>query len=417
MPPRTTTKNESILERLLQTTPGLEIWWDSSPLIYPSWTQKVKASIPENRQEILTEQLQRLYDPQDPAETLFTGVTTNPPLSYQAIQDNPTRWEAWAQRYAEEHPYLSAAQVAWELYKEIVRLGASAYLPVFERTDYAYGHLSAQVNPYTFFDTDEMVRQALELKSLSPNVAIKIPGSREGVQAIRKLTALGVSTNCTSGYTVPQFIAVAEAVQAGLLEARANAVDLTGWRSVVTYMSSRWESPVEFKEQAQELGISLSPEDIRWAGVAIFKHAYRIFRQRAYPSKLLICSLRLGPVVDGVTRCWHVEETAGGRVIFTLPPPFLTELFTKGEHLNFEARIREDIPAEVMARLRKVPYFTAAYEPDGLMPDEFNELPALLNTWNQFKGAMDKIVTFVSDALYAEHGEPVQLISSGTRSP
>jgi hypothetical protein len=51
------------------------------------------------------------------------------------------------------------------------------------------------------------------------------------------------------------------------------------------------------------------------------------------------------------------------------------------------------------------------------MPDEFNELPALLNTWNQFKGAMDKIVTFVSDALYAEHGEPVQLISSGTRSP
>jgi transaldolase len=328
-------------------------------------------------------------------------VTTNPPLSYPASQDDPKRWSDWVIDFAKSHPDLDATQIAWELYKEIVRLGALEYLPVFERSDRKYGHLSAQVNPYTFFDTQKMVSQALELKSLGANIAIKIPGSYEGVQAIRKLTSLGVPTNCTSGYTVPQFIAVAEAVQAGLLEARHNGVDLTGWRSVITFMSARWESAQEFAEEAQQAGVKLSPEDMRWASVAIFKNAYQLFRQRAYPSKLLICSLRLGPVVSGEMRCWHVEETAGGQTIFTLPPPFLTELFTQVDHLTFDRRIRNELPADVMARLRKVPYFTAAYEPDGLEPQEFDQIPALLNTMKEFRGAMDKIVTFTMEVMRA----------------
>ena len=390
---------DSALDRLLRTAPGLEVWWDSSPLVYSTWVKELLAGVDVEKQELLKKQIHRLYDPQNPAATLFTGVTTNPPLSNKAIQDDPARWAAWVRETAGRRPDLETHQLAWELYKEIVRLGAQEYLPVYERTDCCYGHLSAQVNPYTFFDAQQMFDQALELKSLAPNIAIKIPGTFEGVQVIRKLTAVGISTNCTSGYTVPQFIAVAEAVQAGLLEARARSVDLTGWRSVVTYMSSRWESAAEFAEQARQAGVSLSAEDVRWAGVAIFKNAYRIFRQRAYPSKLLICSLRLGPVVDGVMHCWHIEETAGARAIFTLPPSFLTELFTKADHLNFEPRIRREIPAETLARLRKVPYFNSAYDPNGLTPPEFNRIPALLNTWKEFKAAMDQIVTFTDEAL------------------
>lgn len=397
-PPST---KESILEQLLRTAPGLEIWWDSSPLVYPSWAKKMIAQAPENEREDLARQLRRLYDPANPRATLFTGVTTNPPLSFQAIQDDPDYWAEWVRRRAAQHPGWDADQVAWELYKEIILRGARTYLPLYERTDFAYGHLSAQVDPYAFFDADKMLHQALELRALHPNVAIKIPGTQEGVAVIRKLTALGVPTNCTSGYTVPQFIAVAEAVQEGLLEARRQGMDLKGWRSVVTYMSARWESAAQFKEQAQQVGVSLSPEDIRWAGIAIFKNAYRIFRERAYPSKMLICSLRMGPTVGGATRCWHVEETAGGRVVFTLPPPFLGDLFTEGKHLNFKARIRHEIPADVMTRLQKVPYFTAAYEPDGLRLEAFNQLQALQNTWAEFKAAMDKISAFVEEAIRA----------------
>lgn len=399
--------NESVLDRLMRTAPNLEIWWDSSPLVYPSWSKSLIARFPPEQQESLAAQLRRLYDPQNPAATLFTGVTTNPPLSYQAIQDDPARWTAWVEDYSRRHPNLNAEQIAWELYKEIVRQGALQFLPVFERTDYAYGHLSAQVNPYAFFDAEAMFAQALELNALAPNITIKIPGSYEGVQTVRELTALGISTNLTSGYIVPQFIAVAEAVQSGLLEARENGVDLSRWRSVITYMSARWENEPVFVEQAQQHGVTLSEEDRRWAGVAIFKNAYRIFRQRRYPSKLLICSLRLGPRVDDVMQCWHIQETAGGQVIFTMPPPFLTELFTEGSHLTFEPRIRKEIPADVMERLLKVPYFSSAISTDGVSPEEFNEIPALLSTMNQFRAALDKIVAFTEEVMSQRKEEPV----------
>ena len=140
--------------------------------------------------------------------------------------------------------------MGWALYEETVRLGAELFLPVYEASDHAHGHLSAQVDPYTFFDASAMLGQALALRALGPNIAIKIPGTREGIDVILRLTALGVPTNCTAAYTVPQFIAAADAVQAGLLVARANGVDLTGWRSVVTYMSARWEGAPEFERQA-----------------------------------------------------------------------------------------------------------------------------------------------------------------------
>lgn len=390
---------ESVIERLLKTNPELEVWWDSSPLVYENWAKKMVQDAPIEKKAVLEGQLRRLYDPSNPADTLFTGVTTNPPLSLAAMQNDPDKWAGWIRDYVRQHANASVEEVFWALYKEIVRLGARAMQPLFEKTGYLYGYISGQVDPRNFFDGESMLRMALEVRSQGPNVMIKIPGTKVGVSVLRELTARGIPTNCTSGYTVPQFVAVAEAVQAGLLEARAKGVDLTHWRSVVTYMSARWENAAEFDEQAREAGVTLTPEDKRWAGVAIFKSAMRVFRQRAYPSKMLICSVRMGPTVDGVLRCWHLEETAGANAVFTLPPNYLTELFTQGDHLNFEPRIWEGIPAEVMAKLQRIPYFVKSYEPDGWTPEEFDTLPPLLSTFKEFSGATEKMVTFVRERM------------------
>jgi transaldolase len=65
-----------------------------------------------------------------------------------------------------------------------------------------------------------MLRQASELAALSPNVMIKVPGTAEGLPVLRELTRCGISTNCTLAYTVSQFVAAAEEVQAGLAAAR-----------------------------------------------------------------------------------------------------------------------------------------------------------------------------------------------------
>ena len=66
------------------------------------------------------------------------------------------------------------------------------------------------------------------------------------------------------------------------------------------------------------------------------------------------------------------------------------------------------IPAEVMAKLRRTPYFTRAWEPDGMTVEEFDRIPALLSTMKQFQAAMDKIVAFSAQALGAvqENAQP-----------
>ena len=312
------------------------------------------------------------------------------------MRDDPERWRQWIRTYHDTHPDATDERTFWALYKEIVRLGAAAFKPLFEATGYRYGHISAQVDPRDSFNTDAMLRQAIELSEISPNVMVKVPGTREGLPVLRELTRGGISTNCTLAYTVGQFVAVAENVEAGLLEARADGVDLTGWKSVVTDMIARWESAPDFDTDAQERGIELSLEDRRWAGIAVFKRAFRLFRERAYPSKMLMCSVRLGPEEHG---CWHLEHAAGADVVFTLPPAFLTDFIPQCEALSLTPRIWEDIPREVMARLEKIPYFTRGYEPDGLSVDEFDDLACLQSTAREFSKATDGMVSFVR-----EHG-------------
>lgn len=385
----------SVLERLAALNNGTEIWWDSSPLVFESWRARMLAAAPEERRAQLAEQLLRLWDPAHPEATLFRGVTTNPPLSLAAIRDDPARWLAWIRSYRATHPAATVEGTYWSLYKEIVRLGAEALLPLHEATGYRFGYLSGQVDPRSAFDSDAMLRQASELAALAPNVMVKVPGTSEGLPVLRELTRRGISTNCTLAYTLPQFVAVAEEVQAGLIEARRAGADLTRWRSVVTDMSTRWENAAEFAAQAAKEAVELSAEDRRWAGIAIFKRAQRLFRYRAYPSKMLICSVRMGPGPDTTDRCWHLEYTAGADAVFTLPPAFLADFILRSKRLRLASRIWEDIPTDVMTRLRRVCYFSQAYEPDGIPVDAFDRIPALQNTTREFSKATNDMVDFV----------------------
>ena len=65
-----------------------------------------------------------------------------------------------------------------------------------------------------------LVEQGLRFASLAPNMQVKVPATRAGIAAIEELTAQGVSINATVCFTVPQALAVAEAVERGLERAR-----------------------------------------------------------------------------------------------------------------------------------------------------------------------------------------------------
>ena len=85
-------------------------------------------------------------------------------------------------------------------------------------------------------------------------------------------------------------------------------------------MLARYGDLGGLREAGKEKGIELSDGDVRLAELAIVKKAYRLLKDSDYQSKLLPCSLRVGPIVDGTLRVWHLEEMAGADVVVTVPP-------------------------------------------------------------------------------------------------
>ena len=230
----------NLLEKLVAVSPGMEIWWDSSPVIFGNWCKKMLAKADAGDQDNLKRQFKRMYDTDDPAGQLFRGVTTNPPLSLAAFKDDPPRWRRWHYRLMADHGDLDTEGLFWLLYKEVVKRGSDMFLPLFEASGYKEGFLSGQVDPRSAFDGDAMLAQALEIHAVNPNVMVKVPGTAEGYGVIEELTSRGIATNNTLTFVLPQLMDCAKSVKRGLEKAKANGVDLSKWRSVITHMEARY---------------------------------------------------------------------------------------------------------------------------------------------------------------------------------
>jgi transaldolase len=396
-------EERNLFEKLVDMSPGMEIWWDSSPVIFDNWCKKMlaKAKTDGDRQ-LLRKQFDRMYTPASPQKQLFRGVTTNPPLSLQAIQDDVPYWEKVARELIDQNPGIDTEGLFWKLYKKVVKRGSDMYLPLFNASGFKEGFLSGQVDPRKVFDKPTMIKQAEELATINPNVMIKVPGSKQGYEVIEHLTAKGISTNNTLTFVLPQLLDCARSVKRGLETAKKNGVDLSKWRSVITHMESRYGDLGGLRDFAKEKGIELSEADVRMAELAIFKKAYKYLKDNKLPSKMLSCSLRLGPTVNGDQRIWHLEEKAGADVVVTCPPGFIEQvLFMPGvEKISLKKdRILADIPKKTLDKLMRVPYFERAYAEDGYTRDEYNTHPALQRTAEQFSKATSDMVAFAGKCL------------------
>ncbi|HUS79786.1 MAG TPA: transaldolase family protein [Armatimonadota bacterium] len=381
------TEMPSAIERLAALHADTEIWWDSSPLVYEGWRAETRGA--DSAAPALTGELSRLWDPKHSADGLLRGATTNPPLAWQAVQADLPRWEATAREAARISG--DADEHLWRVYGEICRAGAARLLPLYQASSGRYGHVCAQVDPRQLTDTEAMLAQAHRLHALSPNVMIKMPATREGIAGLRILSSAGIATTATLCFSVAQLTAVAEAARAGYRDARAAGRDLRGARCCAALMLGRMEDVPRFRQEAAARGIALSDEDLRWAGVAIARRAYAIYRERGYETRLLCASMRLGPTVDGATRIWHLEQLAGGAMVLTIFPNILTSFLELYRDRPLTPRIEEPVPAEVLGMLLQVPYFREAWEEDGVAPEGFIDLPGVQATGRSFAEAMDTL--------------------------
>ncbi len=393
--------SENVLEQLAATNPDAEIWWDSSPLIYPSWEAETLAKAPEGKRADWEAQLNRLYN----NETIhskgtmgFRGVTTNPPLSLQAIKLAPELWAAEIKSIAAKNPGLDVEGVYWTMYLDLVKKGAQAIRPVWDKSGGKYAWLSGQVDPRFVTDGDKMLAQGLTIAAQGPNVMVKLPGSKQGYEILEELTARGISTNNTTSFTVPQYVRCMAAVSAGLLRARAAGVDLSKWRSVITHMSARLGELSDWKTEAKARGIELTLPEIRDGEEAVLKRAYHFGKRENHPSKMLQCSMRVEKDErTGRTVSRHIEDYAGSDMVYTCPPGYIAGLMAAQDELApFDAAAIDREPNKAsIEKLLKLPSFRQAYEYDGMTPDQFSQFGSFQATANEFATATRQTVDFV----------------------
>jgi transaldolase len=355
------------------------------------------------RKSILEEQFARLYNTKAPGQSIFRGCTTNPPLSWQAVQSDLAFWGGWIDNLVRANPGLALKELTWLTYKEVVKRGAEMYLPIYEESKGRFGWISGQLDPRLFTETEQMIHDAEELNALSPNVMIKVPASMQGIEVVKILTSKGIATNTTVCFTLPQILASADAAMDGIKIAEQNKVDLSKWRAVITMMIGRLTEQKTLDIQAERRNIQLSWLDKHWFGIAVFRRAYRMLTEGGYASKMLACSMRVGPLVAGKMRFWDVEKLAGGDIVYTCPPYVLEPLFEIGDELDFRPVIDEAVPDQIMDKLLKIPFCIQAYDPNGLELEQFNDHPSTISTVETFSKGFTGLEGFIRDRMTSIH--------------
>lgn len=177
-------------------------------------------------------------------EKHVVGVTTNPTIFAKALADS--------EEYADQLHDLAARGLGVEEATRLlttydVRWACDVMRPVYDSTGGQDGRVSIEVDPRLAFDTEQTVAEAKGLWWLvdRPNVYIKIPATREGLPAITRTLAEGISVNVTLIFSLDRYDAVMDAFLAGLEQAKANGHDLSTIGSVGSFFVSRVDTEID----------------------------------------------------------------------------------------------------------------------------------------------------------------------------
>jgi transaldolase len=231
-----------------------------------------------------------------------------------------------------------------------------------------------------------MLAQGVHFTTLAPNIIVKFPATAAGIRVIEEATARGVSVNVTVCFTVPQALAAAEAIERGLRRREAAGEDVASMGPVVTIMMGRIEDWLRL--QTDRDGIVADPAALPWSGVAVFKRAYGLFRERGYRARLLGAAIR---------HHYHWSELIGGDVVITMPAVWQRRFNESA--VEVRPRIDDPVDPAIVAELSaRFPDFVRAYEPDGLAVDEFDGFPATARTLRAFIASYHELLQVVTDA-------------------
>lgn len=313
------------------------------------------------------------------------GATSNPSIVLSVLKKEMPLWRERIKQMIVENSTATEDEITWQLVEEMAVKAAELLLPVFEHEQGLKGRLSIQTNPAFYRNAAAITRQAVHFSGLAPNLQVKIPVTKAGVQAIEEATYQGVNINATVCFCVPQALAVGEAVQRGLDRREAEGKSTANMSPVCTIMVGRMDDWIHVLEKRDKIAIPPGYSD--WAGIACFKKAYAIYQERGYKARLLSAAYR---------HHLHWSELIGGDIIMTIPYDW-QKLFNASD-VEVKERFQDPVPQEVVDLLyKKFPDFRRAYDEDGLTPEEFDTFGPTVRTLRSFISSYHDLVAVIRD--------------------
>ncbi len=174
----------------------------------------------------------------------LAGLTSNPAIFEKAIANNKD--------YADDiadllHSQASSSELYTSIVLKDISRAADVFLPVYERTGGRDGYVSIEVSPLLARDSEASVLEARDLwaRLKRPNIMIKIPGTSEGLVAVRTLLAEGINVNVTLLFSVERYVEVLEVYLLAMEQRLAQGLNLDRVASVASFFLSRIDVKVD----------------------------------------------------------------------------------------------------------------------------------------------------------------------------
>jgi len=315
------------------------------------------------------------------------GATCNPVIVLGVLKSELAIWKTRIEALLKEFPTADEDEIAWKVVREISVRAAALLKPVFDAQGGKNGRLSIQTDPRLYRDTKRIVEQAEEFSWLAPNMIVKIPVTSAGIPAIEEATYRGISINATVCFTLPQCVAVAEAVERGLKRREKEGKEIASMGPVCTIMVGRLDDWL--KVLIEKENVAIDPGHTEWAGVAVFKKTYKLFRERGYRIRLLAAAFR---------NHMHWSELIGGDIVIS--PPYAWQVRLNKSDIEVVARIDRPVAPEIVEELgRKFVDFQRAYTEKGISIAEFDSFGPTRRTLRQFVTACHDLDGVVRDIM------------------
>src|SRR6185312_14260487 len=213
-------------------------------------------------------ELQKLID-----EDGLCGITSNPSIFEKAVKSS-SDYDDDIRKLAAEGK--NNEDIFFGFAASDIQRAADILKPVYDEAHGTDGFVSLEVSPHLANDTEGTIKQARQLwKTVSrENVMIKIPGTKEGLAAIRQRISEGININITLLFGLPRYKEVTDAYISGLEDRLKNNQPIDHIASVASFFLSRIDVLIDPILKEKKLD-SLVGE----VAIASAKKAYEIYKE------------------------------------------------------------------------------------------------------------------------------------------